>query len=213
MIKIIAIDIDGILIKNKFSKVLGDGNYLWLEKMPFLKKCALRAIEVAEWLLKNKIRHEVNRPLINFINALREGMLKEGLNSICVFILTDRDCFGFQNIYKEISSLRLNAEDALQVFKWRKDNDREQRNKIKKMMGTEVKVFFSYSVKPQKSVLYSLAALAEQKNVKSSEVLFVDNNLRLLEAAKTFFGFKTLSQVSDEVEVVLYLIQKTLSRA
>ncbi len=215
MKKIIAIDIDGILIRNRFSKLFGDGD--WMSKLPFIKKCSLRTFELLEWLTKSKIRHETNQPLIDLLNSLKENMI-----GVSIFLLTDRSWLGFENIYKEISSLLLNSEDSIQILTWRKESQK-QRDKIRKIVGPEIKIFFSYYTKPHKSVLYSLAAFAVRKRIKPSEVLVVDNNPQFLRVAKTFFGFNTLPEVfsdgaSDKIkagraaDIISYLVQQAIGR-
>ncbi len=181
MIKIIAPDIDGILLFPKFPKILEKSNAPWLSKtFPVFKKSALRAVELAEFI--TGIKYKVNQPLIDFLNDLRAG---NGYPHI--FLHSDRTAMGVKNVWKELSGLNLGEKDCVQI-RGKKD-ERKKKNGIKKFLGTEAEILISPFIKPDKAALYPLMILAKEKGINPVEVLVIDDNHHFLKSARKL-GFK-----------------------
>lgn len=170
--KVIVVDIDGVLIDNKFLKIFRNSHYR-IEKTTFLKNYVLRFSEVIE--RKTRIKHTPNQKLIKLLNSL-----KAKANTSSIFILTDRSFNGLENIFFEsISLLRLDCQDCIQI------RDKKRRKKIK----SKAKIIFNPSIKPHKSVLFPLISFIKSRGIKESEVLVLDDNSYFLEVARKL-GFK-----------------------
>lgn len=206
MIRLVALDIDGVLIRNRLS-IFRSGHSLWLAKRPLLKRTILRIVELIEWL--TKIKHEKNQPLVDFLNELNGS-------GVFVFLITDRSWLGLRNVWQEISGLhRINC---IQI-RGRRET-RKKKDEIKNRLGiAEMEILISQSLKPRRDVLYSLAVFAKQKGIRSDEILIIDDDQNFLRVAKTFLGFRTFPEIfinnkeKEAKEIFLYLLARTLNRA
>jgi hypothetical protein len=209
--RIIALDIDGVLISNMFLNFLKGGeNSLWLGKRQWLKRTLLRIFEIVEFLLLRlfKKRHQPNSELISFLNNMKahKNDLEENLR---FFIITDRSAFGLKNVWPEISELNLDKGDFIQV-RGRKKLD-AQKEKLANFLKTEAEILFSSSVKPHKRTILSLVLVASR--LKPKEVWLVENDKNFLRVGKGMFlnvcHLKTFPSNEDK-DIFAYLFQRAI---
>jgi len=179
MYKILILDIDGIINENKLAKI---ASHPYVSKFfasaPIIKGPILGIVEVAEALLKTK--HESSMGISGLLNAL--GVTYVG-------IITDRSVLGLRNTFGNESRI-LERMDFVQV--------RESIfNCFIKKPPCVSELWEADEIKPHASVLYNLAFFASRRDIKSREVLIIDDDPEFRRVARESFGFRTSNAAMD----------------
>jgi len=171
MLKILALDIDGIINESLLTKAARNP-YIsrLLAQMPPLKKAALEIIEAGEVFFR--VRYE---------NSDRMSVIRGNYGIPYIGIITDRSARGLATALGEQDYI-LEGMDFVQVRKGIFSNAGKLR------YGPEL--WEVKEVKPHESVLYRLAAFAREKRIMPHEVLIVDDNPEFRFIAKSRFGFR-----------------------
>lgn len=104
--RVFAIDIDGIIIKNKLLNVFPN-TAKKVKVNHLIKRCALRCFEILEFfLIKFGLKYEINEKLVLYLNSAKDD------GNTLIWIITDRSRFGIKNVLKFFKTLRY---DYLQI--------------------------------------------------------------------------------------------------
>jgi len=202
MCRILALDIDGILIQhNKFFSIFENFSVsLWLGEKQWLKKILLRIFEIVEFCFLRlfKRRYQLNSELVFFLNDI-----KAHNENLCFFIITDRSAFGLKNVWPELSALNLNEGDFIQVRGQKKIS--AQKKKLAEFLKTNAEILFSSSVKPHKKTILSLVLVASR--LKPKEVwLWKTTKIFCEWGRRCFLIFVTLKH-SRQVMILLLIMK------
>jgi len=171
MLKILALDIDGIINESLLTKAARNP-YIsrLLAQMPTFKKAALEIIEAGEVFFK-----------VSYENSDKMSIIRDNHGIPYIGIITDRSARGLATALGEQDYI-LEGMDFVQVRKGIFSNAGKLR------YGPEL--WEVKEVKPHESVLYRLAAFAREKRIMPHEVLIVDDNPEFRFIAKSRFGFR-----------------------
>ena len=204
MIKVIVVDIDGILLKNRgsFLNWCRPRQIKLLREMPGLKRTTISVGETLEKILG--IRHEVNAPLIEQLNKIRRDLCCPR-----IMLFTDRSYVGLKNIWSEISELNLYPGDVIRIFG--KKGGRQARKAIQKNLNTAAGILVTSHIKPRANSLFVIRrwSYCEDPPIKPEEVLIVDDDRFFLNVARAE-GFRTITETHSN-EITTFLIRGALA--
>jgi hypothetical protein len=209
MYKIIVLDIDGVLIFNRFSRIFGGmETSSFFRRRPWLKRILLRVFEILEsCVMFFGFRHKNNTQLMDFLCDVREHN-----RDLKFFILTDRSLLGVRNVLGTLKLLRLRKNDVVQI-----SGDSGNLG-LADIEDLSAKIFFCKALKPDKNTLVNLVKITNSKD--SGKVLIINNNREFLRIAASFpFFFSTIPASFFHIEndetpqnIFLYFLQKSLRR-
>lgn len=192
---IFAIDIDGIIIKNKLLNIFPSAAKK-VKVNHLIKRCSLRCFEILEFfLIKFGLKYEINEKLVSYLNSAKDD------GNTLIWIITDRSRFGIKNVLKFFKTLRY---DYLQI-----------RGALPSILNRFVltgeylenpnyaPVYESPYVKPQKEVLMNLMSI-------NSFTIVIDDDRNFLKIAreKGFKIFPSEDLYINDDETFVYLLQK-----
>ena len=171
MLKILALDVDGVINKSSLAKAAHNPCISkFLAQMPTFKKAALEIIEAGEVFFK-----------VSYENSDKMSIIRDNHGIPYIGIITDRSARGLATALGEQDYI-LEGMDFVQVRKGIFSNAGKLR------YGPEL--WEVKEVKPHELVLYKLAEFAKEKGIAPYEVLIWDDNPEFRFIAKSRFGFR-----------------------
>lgn len=190
MIRLIVVDIDGILIENRngFLNRCRPVEMALFKMMPSLKRKVISISEVLERGLH--IKHSVNNTLINRLSKIRSNYNPR------IMLFTDRGHRGLLNVWEELGGLNLSGMDAIRI--WGKKEERQNKAAFQKRLGTAAEILIDTYAKPNAKVLLTVRRWAntDGRAIKANEILVIDDDPDFLKTAKSE-GFATGGNVDD----------------